>query len=163
MQRCLATFYLCLMPKSRDESDFIQLAQLHFGNGFPSGWMLPHIEAFTKEAFEHYEDAAVEGKACFDNWLSKFYEFLSTKLQDVSDGVDTRKMKRIVALARGGYGYSRSRSGGTAFCGQRDIDASFSGKVTVHCLSSLTTGSRSVSCRNARDSAAMSGDIFSRA
>jgi hypothetical protein len=83
-----------------DESDFIQLAQLHFGNGFPSGSMLPHIEAFTKAAFEHYEDATVEGKAYFDNWLLKFYEFLSTKLQDPPDGADVRRMKRMVALGR---------------------------------------------------------------
>lgn len=88
------------MPKSWDESDFIQLARLHFGNGFPSGSMLPQIEAFTKEAFEHYEDATVEGKAYFDNWLAKFYEFLSTKLQEAPDGAGTRKMKRMVALGR---------------------------------------------------------------
>lgn len=88
------------MSTTWDESDFIELAQLHFGNGFPSGSMLPQIEAFTKEAFEHYEDATVEGKACFDNWLSKFYEFLSTKLQDAPDGADVRRMKRMVALGR---------------------------------------------------------------
>ncbi len=88
------------MPKSWDESDFIQLARLHFGNGFPSGSMLPQIEAFTKEAFEHYEDATVEGKAYFDNWLAKFYEFLSAKLQEAPDGAGTRKMKRMVALGR---------------------------------------------------------------
>jgi hypothetical protein len=62
--------------------------------------MLPHIEAFTKEAFENYEDATVEGKAYFDNWLLKFYEFLSTKLQDAPDGADTRRMKRMVAPGR---------------------------------------------------------------
>jgi len=83
-----------------DESDFIELAQLHFGKGFPSGSMLPHIEAFTKEAFEHYEDATAEGKAYFDNWLLKFYEFLSTKLQDAPDGAETRRMKRMVAIGR---------------------------------------------------------------
>jgi hypothetical protein len=88
------------MPASWDESDFIELAQLHFGRGFSSGSMLPQIEAFTKEAFAHYEDATVEGKACFDNWLAKFYELLSTKLQEAPDGADVRKMKRIVALGR---------------------------------------------------------------
>ncbi len=62
--------------------------------------MLPHIEAFTTEAFAHYENATVDGKAYLDNWLAKFYEFLSTKLQDAPDGADTRKMKRMVALAR---------------------------------------------------------------
>ena len=88
------------MPESWNESDFIELAQLHFGRGFPSGSMLPHIEAFTTEAFAHYENATVEGKAYFDNWLAKFYEFLSTKLQEAPDGADVRKMKRIVALGR---------------------------------------------------------------
>jgi len=88
------------MPEPWDESDFVELAQLHFGRGFPSGSMLPNIQAFTMEAFEHYEDATTEGKAYFDNWLAKFYEFLSTKLQDAPDGADIRKMKRLVALGR---------------------------------------------------------------
>src|SRR5277367_2540305 len=88
------------MPESWDESDFIELAQLHFGRGFPSGSMLPHIEAFTVDAFAHYENATVEGKAYFDNWLAKFYEFLSTKLQEAPDSADIRKMKRTVALGR---------------------------------------------------------------
>jgi hypothetical protein len=88
------------MPESWDESDFIELAQLHFSRGFPSGSMLPHIEAFTTEAFAHYENATIEGKAYVDNWLSKFYEFLSVKLQEAPDGADVRKMKRIAALGR---------------------------------------------------------------
>jgi len=88
------------MTESWDESDFIKLAQLHFGRDFPSGSMLPQIEAFTTEAFEHYENATVEGKAYFDNWLAKFYEFLSSKLEDAPDSADTRKMKRMVALGR---------------------------------------------------------------
>ena len=88
------------MHEPWNESDFIELAQSHFGRGFPSGSMLPHIEAFTTEAFAHYENATVDGKAYLDNWLAKFYEFLSTKLQDAPDGADTRKMKRMVALAR---------------------------------------------------------------
>jgi len=62
--------------------------------------MLPHIEAFAKEAFEHYEGATVEGKAYFDDWLSKFYETLASKLQEAPDGPDVRKMKRTVALGR---------------------------------------------------------------
>jgi hypothetical protein len=88
------------MPESWDESDFIKLAQLHFGGGFPSGSMLPHIEAFTTESFAHYENATVEGKAYLDNWLAKFYEFLSTRLEGAPDGADIRKMKRMVALGR---------------------------------------------------------------
>jgi hypothetical protein len=88
------------MSESWDESDFIELAQSHFGRGFPSGSMLPHIEAFTKEAFAHYETATVEGKAYVDDWLAKFYDLLSTKLQEAPDGADTRKMKRVVALGR---------------------------------------------------------------
>ena len=62
--------------------------------------MLPNIKAFTTETFVHYENATVEGKAYFDNWLAKFYEFLSTKLQDAPDGADMRAMKRMVALGR---------------------------------------------------------------
>jgi hypothetical protein len=88
------------MPEAWDEHDFIELAKFHFGRGFPSGSMLPHIEAFTTEAFAHYEDATAEGRAYFDNWLAKFYEFLSTKLQEAPDGAETRKMKRMVALGR---------------------------------------------------------------
>ena len=81
------------MPESWDESDFIELARSHFGRGFPSGSMLPQIEAFTTEAFAHYENATVEGKAYLDNWLAKFYEFLSTKLQEAPDGADARKLE----------------------------------------------------------------------
>jgi hypothetical protein len=88
------------MPESWDESDFIELAQSHFGKGFPSGSLLPHIEAFTTEAFAHYENATVEGKAYLDEWLAKFYEFLSTKLRQAPDVVDARKIKRLVALGR---------------------------------------------------------------
>jgi hypothetical protein len=62
--------------------------------------MQPHIEAFTREAFAHYESATVEGRAYFDNWLSKFYEFLSVKLREAPDDADVRKMKRMVALGR---------------------------------------------------------------
>ena len=88
------------MPESWTESDFIELAQLHFSRGFPSGSMLPHIEAFSAEAFAHYENATVEGKAYFDNWLSKFYEIQSVMLRDAPDGAGVRKMKRMVALGR---------------------------------------------------------------
>jgi len=88
------------MSDQWDKSDFIELAQVHFGRGFPSGSMLPHIQAFTTEAFTHLEDATVEGKAYFDSWLSEFYEFLSAKLKEAPDGADIRKMKRLAALGR---------------------------------------------------------------
>ncbi len=88
------------MGKSWDESDFIALAQQHFGNGFPTGSMLPNIQVFAQEAFDHYEDATAEGKAYLDAWLQKFYELLAIKLEGAPDGAGTRKMKRLVALGR---------------------------------------------------------------
>ena len=54
----------------------MELAQVHFGKGFPSGSMQPRIEAFNKVAFAHLEDPTVEGKAYFNNWLSGSYEFM---------------------------------------------------------------------------------------
>ena len=88
------------MGKSWDESDSIALAQQHFGNGFSTGSMLPNIQAFAQEAFDHYEDATAEGKAYLDAWLLKFYEFLAIKLESAPDGAGTIKLKRLVALGR---------------------------------------------------------------
>ena len=94
------TAYPQCMGKSWDEPDFIALARQHFENGFPTGSMLPNIQAFAQEAFDHYEDATAEGKAYLDAWLQKFYEFLAIKLEGAPDGAGTRKMKRLVALGR---------------------------------------------------------------
>ena len=80
------------MHEPWNESDFIELAQSHFGRGFPSGSMLPHIECLhERRHLTHYENATVDGKAYLDNWLAKFYEFLSTKLQDAPDGADIKE------------------------------------------------------------------------
>jgi hypothetical protein len=78
----------------------ILMADMPFRALVLSGLMLPHIEAFTTEAFAPYENATVEGKTYFDNWLAKFYEFLPTKLREAPDGAEIGKMKRVVALGR---------------------------------------------------------------
>ena len=62
--------------------------------------MLPHIQAFTSEAFHHYENATDDGKAYFDDWLSRFYEMWEVLLQQAPDDASVRKMKRQVAIAR---------------------------------------------------------------
>jgi hypothetical protein len=89
------------MTEQWDEKDFEELARLHIGHGVAPGTVLPHMKTFVNEAFAHYEEATVEGKAFVDKTMANIVNLFESKLKDAPDSASVRRMRRMVGLRKG--------------------------------------------------------------
>jgi len=89
------------MAEGWDKKDFEELAQRQVGLGLASGKLIPYLQAFFSDAFDHYESATSEGRAFVDEMMARVPEAFERILSGAPDTADLRRMRRMVSLVRG--------------------------------------------------------------